>query len=209
MNILLLGLIIISLVGVAHAGTFLLDNEGWMINQGYNKIYKPGLKEGVTNSYAEHFKYNTGNLNHYIGGKDTLINVDWKNKDDKDLWYFVSPIKIVGNGPFAITFSMSSFMGDFKKMNVGVRDRAIIIRTNTSEYWLSLYEDYDGTPKNYWIPFHVMTICKKENDGTFSKVNNRDLPKLLEKVNEIAILGDWTQGIEMIGLDNVAIEAML
>jgi len=231
MNILLLGLIIILLVSVAHAGTFLLDNEGWMINQGYNKIYKPGLKEGVTNSYAEHFKYNTGNLNHYIGGKDTLINVDGKNKDDRDLWYFVSPIKIVGKGPFAITFSMSSFMGDFKKMNAGVRDRAIIIRTNTSEYWLSLFEDYDGTPKTYWIPLHIMTIRKKENDGTFSKVNDnfrknisfiensilknigfsedRGLQKLLEKVNEIAILGDWTQGVEMIGLDNVAIEAML
>jgi hypothetical protein len=97
-------------------------------------------------------------------------------------------------------------MGDFKKMNACVRDRAIIIRTNTSEYWLSLYEDYDGTPKTYWIPFHVITIRKKENDGTFSKVNDRDL---LENIQEIAILGDWTQGIEMIGLDNVAIEAMV
>ena len=203
MNILLLGLIILSLVGVAHAGTFLLNNEGWMVNQGYNKICKPVMKE------ADHFKYNTGNLNHYIGGKDTLINVDGKNKDDRDLWYFVSPIKILGKGPFAITYSMSSFMGDFKKMNAGVRDRAIIIRTNTSEYWLSLFEDYDGTPKTYWIPLHIMTIRKKENDGTFSKVNDRDLPKLLEKVNEIAILGDWTQGVEMIGLDNVAIEAMV
>jgi hypothetical protein len=54
-----------------------------------------------------------------------------------------------------------------------------------------------------------MTIRKKENDGTFLDMSNRDLPKLLEKVNEIAILGDWTQGVEMIGLDNVAIEAMV
>jgi hypothetical protein len=162
---------------------------------------------------AKHYEYNTGILNRYIGGKDTLINVDGKNKDDRDLWYFVLPSgrqkMNLDKGPYALTFSMTSFMGDFKKMNAGVRDRAIMIRTNTSEYWLSLFEDYDGTPKTYWIPFQIMTIHKKENDGTFSKVSNRDLSKLLEKVNEIAILGDWTQGVEMIGLDNVAIEAML
>ena len=99
-------------------------------------------------------------------------------------------------------------MGDFKKINVGVRDRAIVLRTNTSEYWLSLFEDYDGTPKTYWIPFQIVTIRRKENDETFSKVNDRDFNNLLKNLQEIAILGDWTQGIEMIGLDDVAIEAM-
>ena len=152
MNILLLGLIILSLVGVAHAGTFLLDNEGWMVNQEYNKIYKPGINNGIINSYAEHFKYNTGNLNHYIAGKDALVNVDWKNKDDKDLWYFVSPIKIVGKGPFAVTYSMSSFMGNYKKINADVRERAIILKSSTCELWVSLPIDYDGTQENYWIP---------------------------------------------------------
>lgn len=208
MNILLLGLIILSLVSVAHAhaGTFLLDNEGWIVNQGYNKVYKPGYKPSLKE--AEHYKYNTGIMNHYITGKDALVNVDWKNKDDMDLWYFVSPIKIVGKGPFAITYSMSSFMGDYKKMNAGVRERAIILKAPTYELWVSLPTEYDGTQQTYWIPLIGATIQKKDNDGRFSRVSDRDLPKLLEKVNEIAILGDWTQGIEMIGLDNVAIEEM-
>ena len=223
MNILLFAWLITCIAGMKH--TFLMDNEGWCVRQTKEKVCEP----------AKHYEYNTGVLNRYIGGKDTLINVDGKNKDDRDLWYFVLPSGSqkmnFDKGPYALTFSMTSFMGDFKKMNAGVRDRAIIIRTNTSEYWLSLFEDYDGTPKTYWIPLHIMTIRKKENDGTFSKVNDnfrknisfiensilknigfsedRDLPKLLEKVNEIAILGDWTQGVEMIGLDNVAIEAML
>ena len=208
MNILLLGIMILSLVSVVHAraGTFLLDNEGWIVNQGYNKIYKPGYKPSLKE--AEHYKYNTGIMNHYITGKDAIVNVDWKNKDDRDLWYFVSPIKIVGKGPFAITYSMSSFMGDYKKMNAGVRERAIILKAPTYELWVSLPTEYDGTQQNYWIPLIGATIQKKDNDGRFSRVSDRDLPKLLEKVNEIAILGDWTQGIEMLGLDNVAIEEM-
>jgi hypothetical protein len=39
-------------------------------------------------------------------------------------------------------------------------------------------------------------------------VNDREIQKVLGNLKEIAILGDWTQGIEMIGLDNVAIEEM-
>ena len=201
MNILLFAWLITCIAGMKH--TFLMNNEGWCVRQTKEKVCEP----------AKHYEYNTGVLNRYIGGKDTLINVDGKNKDDRDLWYFVLPSRKqnmnLDKGPYALTFSMTSFMGDFKKMNAGVRDRAIIIRTNTSEYWLSLFEDYDGTPKTYWIPFHVMTIRKKENDGTFLDMSNRDLPKMLKNIQEIAILGDWTQGIEMIGLDNVAIEAML
>lgn len=185
---------ITCVAGIKH--TFLMDNEGWIVNQGYNKVHKP----------AKHHESNVGTLNRYISGKDALINVDWKNKDDKDLWYFVSPRSLnkpVGKGPYALTFSMTSFMGDFRKMNAGVRDRAIVLRTNTSEYWLSLHEDYDGTPKTFWIPLNSATIRKKEGDG-FSE--DKDLNNLLKNLQEIAILGDWTQGVEMIGLDNVGIE---
>lgn len=209
MNILLLGLMILSLVGAAHASTFLLDNEGWIVNQGYNKVYKPGYKPSLKE--AEHYKYNTGIMNHYITGKDAIVNVDYKNKDDKDLWYFVSPAsmdKPVGKGPFAITFTMTSFMGDFKKINAGSRERAAILKSDTTELWVSMPTDYDGTQQTFWIPLIGATIRKKELDGRLSKVNDREIQKVLGNLKEIAILGDWTQGIEMIGLDNVAIEEM-
>lgn len=84
MNILLRHLIMMF-VYIAHASTFLLNNEGWMVNQCFNNVNKP------CSGYAKHHETNTGTLNRYISGKDAIVNVDWKHKDDKDLWYFVSP----------------------------------------------------------------------------------------------------------------------
>ncbi len=44
---------------------------------------------------------------------------------------------------------------------------------------------------------------KKEMTGGFSNVGNRELKKILNEITEIAILGDWTRGTEMIGIDDV------
>jgi len=195
------------LIGAASAAsTFLLDNEGWTVNQGFNKDLTKGYAKD-----AKHYEYNTGNLNRYITGKDAIVNVDWKHKDDADLWYFVSPPsedKPVGKGPYAITFTMSSFMGDFKKVNSGTKERAVILRSDKTELWVSMPTEYDGTEQTFWIPLIGATTRKKEDDGRLSRVSDRDIQKVIENLKEIAILGDWTQGIEMIGLDDVAIEAM-
>jgi hypothetical protein len=206
MNI-LLGLWILMSVASA-ASTFLLDNEGWTVNQGFNRNLNKGYAKD-----AKHYEYNTGNLNRYITGKDAIVNVDWKHKDDADLWYFVSPPsddKPVGKGPYAITFTMSSFMGDFKKVNAETKERAVILRSSnpTIELWVSMPTEYDGTEQTFWIPLIGATTRKKGEDGRLSRVSDRDIQKVIENLKEIAILGDWTQGIEMIGLDNVAIEAM-
>lgn len=203
MNI-LFGLLI--LLGVVSASTFLLDNEGWTVNQGFNKDLTKGYAKD-----AKHYQYNTGNLNRYITGKDAIVNVDWKHKDDADLWYFVSPPsmnKPVGKGPYAITFSMSSFMGDFKKVNAGTKERAVILKSDTTELWVSMPTEYDGTEQTFWIPLIGATTRKKGEDGRLSRVSDRDIQKVVENLKEIAILGDWTQGIEMIGLDDVSIETM-
>jgi hypothetical protein len=204
MNILLLALF--TLLGVAAGSTFLLDNEGWTVNQGFNKDLTKGYAKD-----AKHYQYNTGNLNRYITGKDAIVNVDWKHKDDADLWYFVSPPSLnkpVGKGPYAITFSMSSFMGDFKKVNAGTKERAVILKSDTTELWVSMPTEYDGTEQTFWIPLIGATTRKKGEDGRLSRVSDRDIQKVIENLKEIAILGDWTQGIEMIGLDDVSIETM-
>lgn len=190
----------ICIKGIRH--TFLIDNEGWCIRQTSKQDCIP----------ATHYIYNTGVLNRYIGGKDSLINVDRKNKDDRDLWYFVLPMTanpvLNAQGSYALTFSMTGFIGDFKQINANVRNRAIIIKTNTGKYWLSLYENYDGTPKTYWIPMLSVSMRKKELDGSFSNVSDRELKEIVKNIQEIAILGDWTRGVEMIGLDNVAIQVL-
>lgn len=95
--------------------TFLLGNEGWIITG--NKLEDTILHQ----PYSTICK--SGNyMTNYITAKDNLVNVDWKNKDDKNLWYFKSPpIKLIydkTNGkPVLLTFTMTSFMGDFNKLN--------------------------------------------------------------------------------------------
>ena len=61
---------------------FTLDNEGWEI---------VGNKQQSLRDPCDHARYNIKDMSQYITGKDDLINVDYKFKDDKNLWYFKSP----------------------------------------------------------------------------------------------------------------------
>ena len=63
---------------ILHENTFLFDNEQWKIIG--NKIIEP----------AVHQSYNIDNqISHYIMFKDTLINVDHKNPNDKSIEDFL------------------------------------------------------------------------------------------------------------------------
>ena len=63
--------------------------------------------------------YHWGSLTNFIIGSDSLVNVDSKNRDDKNLWYFKSPLITLKKQPFGMTFSIASFVGDFTKLNSG------------------------------------------------------------------------------------------
>ncbi len=197
MNILLIAYALIGITciqGMHHK--FLLDNEGWQIKQHQAPVQAQAQS-------APHYTYNTGILSRYIGGKDTLINVDWKNKDDKDLWYFVLEKPTHKIKSYVLSYKMQSFAGDFTRINEGVKHRAVIMKSNTSELWIPAHADYDGSPKTFWISLLNVPIKKKEMTGGFSNVGNRELKKILNEITEIAILGDWTRGTEMIGIDDV------
>lgn len=90
---------------------FLLGNEDWTISG--NKVASSG---------ASYEPYSRGALlNHYILGSDDKINVRSTGAPDQSLWYFVAPSKFLGNQGISyggsIQFSLSSFSGDFSKMN--------------------------------------------------------------------------------------------
>ena len=108
-------------------------------------------------------------------------------KDDKNLWYFKSPaIENVFLDPkkrYFVSFTMTSFMGDFTKINKNVKDAAIIIKTDNGDVKIRFPEDYDGKTQKIMMPIEE---------------KNR-------RVESIMILGDWTRGIEMLGLDDVKI----
>ena len=157
---------------------FTLDNEGWEI---------VGNKQISPSDPSDHARYNIKDMSQYITGKDDLINVDYKFKDDKNLWYFKSPaIENVFLDPkkrYFISFTMTSFMGDFTKINKNVKDAAIIIKTDKGDVKIRFPEDYDGKTQKIMMPIEE---------------KNR-------RVESIMILGDWTRGIEMLGLDDVKI----
>ena len=66
---------------ILYQNKFLLDNENWSIIG--NKNYEPAVHQS--------YNIDKARLSHYIMFKDNLINVDYKNKNDKTLWYFRSP----------------------------------------------------------------------------------------------------------------------
>ena len=72
---------------VFFENTFILGSEGWIITG--NKLEDTILHQpySLQERYNDFFR----SMTHYITAKDNLINVDAKNKDDKDLWYFKSP----------------------------------------------------------------------------------------------------------------------
>ncbi len=176
--IIILSIICLCLAGNVIEYKFTLDNEGWEI---------VGNKQQSLRDPCDHARYNIKDMSQYITGKDDLINVDYKFKDDKNLWYFKSPaIENVFLDPkkrYFISFTMTSFMGDFTKINKNAKDAAIIIKTDKGDTKIKFPEDYDGKTQKIMMPIEE---------------KNRH-------VESIMILGDWTRGIEMLGLDDVKI----
>jgi hypothetical protein len=178
-----------------------LGNEGWILTG--NKLDNTILHQPY--SLQQQDSDNNGNyMSHYIIAKDDMINVDSKNKDDKNLWYFRSPpIKLTlgkpdNKKPMLLTFTLTSFMGDFRHLN---RCSALIkIKDSTGETIFYPYvKKYDGNMVSFNVPLR--------NDLWYNEDVNKvvDFDTIFEGAFKIEILGDWTRGGEVIGLDNVQI----
>ena len=193
---------------ILYQNKFLLDNEKWTIIG--NKI----------NEHAVHQSYNIDkDLSHYIMFKDNLINVDYKNKNDKSLWYFRSPditineeykqgtntnLKKQIKTPQLLTFTMTSFVGEFNKLN---EDTALVKLKNGKNCFIFKAPNYDGFSREFNVPF-VDTLWEHEHNNNYSNnylVSQKELNNMFIGPFSIEILGDWTQGMEVIGLDNVVI----
>ena len=186
---------------VFYENSFLLGNEGWILTG--NKLDNTILHQPY--SLQQQDSDNNGNcMSNYIIAKDDLINVDSKNKDDKNLWYFKSPsIKLTlgkpGNKkPMLLTFTLTSFVGDFRNLN---RCSALIkiIDAKDETIFYPYVKKYDGNMISFNVPLR--------NDLWYNEDVNKvvDFDTIFEGAFKIEILGDWTQGVEVIGLDNVII----
>lgn len=186
--------IFIILFGAASAAnTFLLNSEGWVI-VGNNKIEDATHMKYNYGSGGDGALYGSGTLSNFIVGSDKLINVDSKNRDDKNLWYFKSPPIILKKQPFGMMFSIMSLSGDFQKLNFGGSIPVVKITSNDGLILHFRYAFFDGRATNINVPF-VKELWENNRDFTFKQVFSN--PFTLE------ILGDWTQRSETIGIDNI------
>jgi len=183
---------------------FLLGTEGWSI-AGYGSVeHRPWSIYSLLDSQA---------LSQFIIGKEERVNVDARNRDDKDLWYFVSPPIVLEFRPTLLSFTMMSFSGDFKRLN---RVPALVrLRFHDGVVaQFPVYQSYDGVLKNFNVPF-IEELWNSYAAPTIDAPTSYAAPtsysgpllkdRLYKRPFHLEILGDWTQGWETIGLDNVEI----
>lgn len=202
----LISLIIIYAVNaseILYQNKFLMNNEDWMITG--NKKIEP----------AAHQSYNINNeISHYIMFKDNLINVDYKNPNDRSLWYFespeitINPLQKFGTTasknfkpkyPNVMTFTMTSFAGDFSDLN---EDLNLVKIRNGDRCFVFKAPSYDGKTKIFNVPFKSQ-LWRKENSDF--PITDNEMREIFIGSFTIEILGDWTKGYEVIGLDNIII----
>ncbi len=172
----------------------------------------------------------TPSLSHFIIGKEDRVNVDARNRNDKDLWYFQSPPITLGFRPTLLSFNMMSFSGDFRRPN----ESPSLVRLRFEDGGLAefpVYQEYDGSLKTFYVPFvEKLWTISYDAPSTISydaPTISYDAPSTISydaptisfsgptsvtgwdnwhtKPFRLEILGDWTQGWETIGLDNVEI----
>lgn len=175
---------------------FLLGTEGWTIS-GYGSVeHRP---------WSIYSHGGSPSLSQFIIGKEERVNVDARNRDDKDLWYFVSPPIVLDFRPTLLSFIMTSFSGDFRKLNrvpalVRLRFHDGVVAN------FPVYQSYDGVLKTFTVPFveELWTINAPLSNSHLSYAALLK-DRLYKRPFNLEILGDWTQGWETIGLDNVEI----
>jgi hypothetical protein len=172
--------------GWTAVGHGTLEHRSWIISG-------QGVEKGLS-------------LSHFIIGKEARVNVDARNRDDKDLWYFQSPPITLGFRPTLLSFNMMSFSGDFRRLN----QSPVLVRLRFEDGSLAkfpVYQDYDGSLKTFYVPFveKLWTISYDAPSSSIAGGCGIADNHWYTKPFRLEILGDWTQGWETIGLDNVEI----
>lgn len=147
--------------------SFLLNSQDWSITDNHN------LLEPIYHTY------NLGhNVSRYIVGYDRLINTDYFNKNDKNIWYFKSPTFDLQKKPKLLKFSLIFFSGNFSELN----ELTNCVRICSEKcYYFNCKINKRDFVTHVVLPLNI---------------------DLVENIT-LSILGDWTRRNETIGLDNV------
>ena len=182
---------------------FILNDDGWKIVDNH-PIFTP-----IQNpTYCD---WNHQNFSMFITGTDNYVNLDKTHIYDNSLWYFMSPAKYNIDLSFAyqgwIDFSQIVLSGNLSNMNNLELFPIVKISCNHLIDSIGYYSNANFNKNDSIIHFHIHL---DEHIWNASYKNERKLSKphfirCLSDINSFAILGDWTSGIETIGLDSVRI----
>lgn len=226
----------ISLVasnGYLVSSDFLLSNEMWTIignkassSSAKHEPYSRGLQ-------LNHYVLGTDDVVHVLyqnGNNNGRTKVAANTKTDSSLWYFHAPEKYYDNFGISYTgtlsFTMASFSGDFTKLNDGLtpvvemecaqcvgpvtRGIRLVFNMETLLAKQKLNPDSTGTT-TFSLPLTETGGWLIDPQNTL--VTNWRQPtkcefiQVLSAISSFNILGDWTQGIESVGIDNVVLAA--
>lgn len=193
--------------GIFVSSDFLLNDDGWTIVNNH-PIHTP-IQEPIYCSWT----FKTHSM--FITGTDNYVNYDTRNNNDISLWYFKAPGKYHMDLSLAysgwIEFSQVFLSGDFSKLNN--LDAFPIVRIEC--YKLSYSIEHYSSINHANNSTYNFTIKLDERLWTkaYNKYKNKNKPNILKKefiqclanINSFEILGDWTTGIETVGLDSVSV----
>jgi len=194
---LIIYLFYIQSVNTIFQELFHMNNNGWKIVGNKN----------VTDAIFRPYSLN-GLMSRYIVGDDKVINVDSKRKDDSNLWYFGKQFQenfsLANSSIFS--FTMASFVGDFKNPNNPLSALIRVSNNITNELIIfpvnHLINKYNGSIQEFVVPMvHTLWL----NGRNYTEMGVNHFKNVLKNVTQIEILGDWTRGNETMGLDNVLI----
>ncbi len=171
---------------------FLLGDEAWIIT-GSNPL-RP--------AQITHWGYNGG----FITGTENYIHVQSTGGPDKAIWYFKAPEKYYRDLTIGysgtLEFELVKLGGDFSH---GKLNPVPIVKLSCPGLTLNYYSAREWTELMEFKRNWTIRLVPEE----FSpRVTPKDFASLLEQVNSIEILGDWTSGYETIGLNWVQIKIL-
>lgn len=181
---------------ILYKEEFLKGPDDWTIAGNGIKI----IKESIFAPYL----ITRGNkviANRYIVGDDKLINVNPLNNqlNDANLWYFKKVFEKPLNLKDAtvLQFTLIPFVGNFTTSNLNKKNNSLVKLVSSKGLLIE-------TNHNLFTNIDISNGYKF-NIPLIDKViaNETNIQDILANLKEIQILGDWTRGYEVVGLDDI------
>ena len=200
--LLLLNLLVCNCSKILYKEEFLLGPNDWLII-GNNNTGNNGIKI-IQESIFAPYLITRGNkviANRYIVGDDKLINVNPLNNqlNDANLWYFKKVFEKPLNLKDAtvLQFTLIPFVGNFTTSNLNKKNNSLVKLVSSKGLLIE-------TNHNLFTNIDISNGYKF-NIPLIDKViaNETNIQDILANLKEIQILGDWTRGYEVVGLDDI------